>query len=243
MDQALLSDYFAHSKSESCLAWRTARGFLGGPAPHQSCTAKASWQNNSNCLKTLIKLSLVESFFIKNENPKDHWPTKKLCIWCYVRAGRGGPYSFLRPKNRVFIEKLLTQTATRFRVKLYRKAIAGNHLHLIILCPDKDSYHGFISVVSGRLASHVMNYQSFNSFVKSLNAANRISAAEVFGTDQRFFNFRPFSRVLNWGKDFTASCSYIQQNTLEALGFIAYKPRKDFYSRWIVRTYPVLSSA
>lgn len=172
----------------------------------------------------------------------------------------GGPYSFLRPKNRVFIEKLLVQTAARFRVKLYRKAIAGNHLHLIILCSDKDSYHGFISVVCGRLASHVMNYQSFKNFVKSLNATIRGSASgactadaggaprtshattEAFGTDQRFFNFRPFTRILNWGKDFTAGCSYTQINTLEALGFIAYKPRKDFYSRWIVKTYPLFST-
>ena len=177
----------------------------------------------------------------------------------------GGPYSFLRPKNRVFIEKLLVQTAVRFRVKLYRKAIAGNHLHLIILCSDKDSYHGFISVVSGRLASHVMNYQSFKNFIKVLNAENTKSttaggactadasgaptqaagreSTEVFGTDQKFFNFRPFTRILNWGKDFTASCRYIKRNILEALGFILYKPRKDYYSRWVVKTYPVFSSA
>lgn len=172
----------------------------------------------------------------------------------------GGPYSFLRPKNRVFIEKLLVQTAARFRVKLYRKAIAGNHLHLIILCSDKDSYHGFISVVSGRLASHVMNYQSFKNFMKVLKAASSRSATaggactadaggaphattEVFGTDQRFFNFRPFTRIIHWGKDFTASCGYIKRNILEALGFIAYKPRKDYYSHWIAKTYPMLSSA
>ena len=102
----------------------------------------------------------------------------KRALHVVLRSSRaGGQYSFLRPKNRVFIEKLLVQTAARFRVKLHRKAIAGNHLHLIILCSDKDSYHGFISVVSGRLASHVMNYQSFKNFIKVLNAESSKSTA------------------------------------------------------------------
>ena len=166
-----------------------------------------------------------------------------------------GSYSFRHPKNRRFIEKLLIETALRFNVKLYRRAIVGNHLHLIILCPCQESYHGFISVVSGRCASHVMNYQSFKSFVKiagggsaggaptSAHKGKAANEAELFGVGQRFFNFRPFTRILHWGVDFKKSCSYLLKNTLEALGFVAYTSRKDTYSRWIAHRYPVFSSA
>jgi hypothetical protein len=42
----------------------------------------------------------------------------------------------------------------------------------------------------------------------------------------QFWDKRPFTRILEWGKDFNVISSYLLQNILEALGFIPYKPRK-----------------
>lgn len=206
---------------------------------------------------TLFKKTPHKNFFggkllYKKRKSKRPLAYKKAIHLVLRSSFAKGSFSFLKSKNKNFIEKLLIETAHRFNVKLYRRAIAGNHLHLIILCPDQDAYHGFVSVVSGRCASHVMNYQSFKNFLRinstvsggapdssqRQRAGGAPSNEELFGVGQRFFNFRPFSRILHWGLDFKRCCNYVTRNTLEALGFTPYTPRKDFYHRWIVTLYP-----
>jgi REP element-mobilizing transposase RayT len=136
----------------------------------------------------------------------------------------GGAFSFLLSKNKKTIEHQLRVTSKRYGVKVYRSAIVSNHLHLIIQIHNRKAYLNFIRVFSGQVASHMMNRRSFRQFQKSLPSQNRDSA-EVQGSGQAFWQFRPWTRVLYWGKDFRSACAYVLQNTLEALGFISYRPR------------------
>jgi hypothetical protein len=41
-----------------------------------------------------------------------------------------------------------------------------------------------------------------------------------------FWNKRPFTRIVEWGREFKSVSRYLLQNTLEAFGFIPYQPRK-----------------
>ena len=50
-----------------------------------------------------------------------------------------------------------------------------------------------------------------------------------------FWQFRPFSRIVNWGRDFKMCMKYLKQNILEAFGFVPYQPRKNNYTAWIKR--------
>ena len=59
--------------------------------------------------------------------------------------------------------------------------------------------------------------------------------------NQGFWEFRPFSRIVNWGRDFKTCVQYFKQNVLEALGFVPYKPRKDYYSKWLKDVFPDLT--
>ena len=60
---------------------------------------------------------------------------------------------------------------------------------------------------------------------------------------QGFWEFRPFSRIVNWGRDFKNCVQYLKKNVLEALGFVPYKPRKDYYSKWLKDVLPDLTPA
>ena len=62
-------------------------------------------------------------------------------------------------------------------------------------------------------------------------------------TSQGFWEFRPFSRIVNWGRDFKTCVQYLKKNVLEALGFVPYKPRKDYYSKWLKDVLPDLTAA
>lgn len=146
-----------------------------------------------------------------------------------------GPFSFLLTKNKKAIERLIQIYARQYAIKVYSRAIVGNHFHLIIQISSRKSYNRFIRVLSSQIASHVMRSQSFQEFQKHFleqHAGDPPTAAEVQGKGQAFWQFRPWTRVMHWGKDFQACRKYLTQNILEALGFTAYKPRKNVYAKW-----------
>jgi len=147
-----------------------------------------------------------------------------------------GPFSFLLLKHKKTISAIIHSQAKKYRVRIYELSIVGNHLHFVLKIPDRDSYKSFIRVVSGQIASQVMGSRSFAEFHKRLrgDAPSHPGFKEIQGLEQAFWQFRPFSRVLHWGRDFKTCCAYVKQNTAEAMGFVKYKPRqqKDPFAHW-----------
>jgi REP element-mobilizing transposase RayT len=150
-----------------------------------------------------------------------------------------GELSFRHPRHRSAIERILISTAKKFGVQIYRKSINSNHIHLVLRTPSRRLYSAFVRVATGLIASQVMRGLSFKEFRRTLLASASSAKAsdkqkpEPQGKGQKFFQFRPFTRVLHWGRDFRTCCQYVVQNTLEAMGFIIYKPRKDAYAKWV----------
>lgn len=105
-----------------------------------------------------------------------------------------GQKSFIRKENRILLVKTLEQTAQRFGVKIYRIGNAGNHLHLIVKLTNRFLYAGFIRALTGALALKLK--------IK--------------------WDFRPFTRILEWGRDFKRACDYVFLNELEGAGAVAY---------------------
>jgi REP element-mobilizing transposase RayT len=153
-----------------------------------------------------------------------------------------GSHSFLQPRNKNEISRLIRVISAKYFVRIYKVAIVGNHLHLIMLSQRRQNYKTFIRVLSSQIASHVMRKQSFKVFRRFVLSQNwgdpHPGLSEQQGLGQQFWQFRPFTRVLRWGRDFKNSCSYVRQNTLEALGFVEYKPRQDRYAKWSQKTMP-----
>ncbi|MGE3684245.1 MAG: transposase [Bdellovibrionales bacterium] len=148
-----------------------------------------------------------------------------------------GENSLLKTYNKNPVIGIIRSVAHRYRVRIYRLAVASNHVHLILKFGSRDLYKAFIRVVTGRIANHVMKSNSFKGFVRMVLSAGGVAQLdEVQGKGQRFFQFRPFSRVLHWGRDFRTCCEYVTQNELEAIGFLEYRPRADRYATWFRNT-------
>lgn len=96
----------------------------------------------------------------------------------------------------------------RFGVKVYSIANGGNHLHMVILPRTREAYIFFVRSISGLVARLVL----------------KIKRGSARGL--QFWDKRPYTRLVEWGKDFRGVCNYLMQNTLEALGFIPYQRRK-----------------
>lgn len=137
-----------------------------------------------------------------------------------------GRDSFLVLKNKKAIERIIKIFAKKFGVKIYQQAINSNHIHLLLMITNRYSYRAFIKAVSGLIASHVMGQQSFQQFLKSRQLPF------VGDGGQGFWQYRPFSRVVSWGRDFKKCFKYIEQNILEALGVVPYTTRNNHYAKW-----------
>lgn len=139
-----------------------------------------------------------------------------------------GPHSFRSAKNLQTITRLIEGIARKFHVKVYRYAIVGNHIHMMIGFYSHEQYKSYLRLLCGQIASHVMGRQSFENFRKAL-VKKWGDTSETQGKGQQFFQFRPYTRLINWGRDFRGCVRYLRRNFLEAIGFISYKPRVGRY--------------
>lgn len=144
-------------------------------------------------------------------NPRERRPlSTKRPLHLVLRSSLArGERSFLNGRRRLAIQNLIQRAARAKGVKVYRLANSGNHLHLIVLPPSRAAFHAFIRAISGLIARLVLG-------------AEKGRAQGI-----RFWDARPFTRILEWGRDYKRACSYLLQNTLEALGFAPYRPRKN----------------
>lgn len=165
----------------------------------------------------LLEKNNVKTFggaHLKNSNPKEKRPISiKNCMHLVMRSQHArGDRSFLKFDEA--IKQIINSQAQRFGVKVYRQANGGNHLHLVILPRSRQAFNGFIRAISGLIARLVLKAQR--------GAPVRI----------QFWEKRPFTRIVSWGREYLGVCDYLMRNTLEALGFVHYRYRKSGYDPW-----------
>lgn len=111
------------------------------------------------------------------------------------------------PWNRS-LEKLIYKLAQRFNIKIYDLSLNWSHIHSVILIKSRQDYVGFIRALSSILAK-------------------KIRLAKGFSTP--IFTLRPFTRILEWGRDFANTLNYVLINQLESVSLIN---RKTFVPPW-----------
>jgi hypothetical protein len=115
--------------------------------------------------------------------------------------------SFRRKALAAKVWDIIQKQSERFNVRVYGYGNGGNHLHLTVIPRSRRGYRGFIRAITGLIAREV-------------TGAQRNKPVNV-----KFWDARPFTRVVAWGRDFKQLSEYLMQNTLEAFGFIGYQRR------------------
>lgn len=132
-----------------------------------------------------------------------------------------GDLSFLHSSRVRKIEELVQRLARQKNVKVYRFANSGNHLHLIILPRSLHAFKAYIRALSGLIARITLGAERGKS-------RSDFSPARL---NKKFWDARPFTRIIEWGKEFKTVVSYVAQNKLEAMGFIPYQKRSGRFSK------------
>jgi hypothetical protein len=124
-----------------------------------------------------------------------------------------GPRSLLK-KERL-IHNLILKQGRRHRVKVFHVANGGDHLHLLVRFYKRRNFQNFLRAVSGLIARKTLG----------LERGRVLDSKECNSTSWlgKFWDQRPFTRIVSWGPDFNALRSYLKSGMTEALGFL---PRK-----------------
>ncbi|HAG91553.1 MAG TPA: hypothetical protein DCL41_06760 [Bdellovibrionales bacterium] len=101
-------------------------------------------------------------------------------------------------KHRNFIQQTLEKQAANFHHKLLTWSVQKDHIHLLIRFFDRLSYIKFIRALTGLIARKL---------------------------GRGLWKFRPYTKVLSWGRETWNVNNYIFRNELEVFKFWKYKPR------------------
>jgi REP element-mobilizing transposase RayT len=108
--------------------------------------------------------------------------------------------------------------AKQYGIKIYKFANVGNHIHLLIKLSNRFTFAPFMRALAGIIAMKVTG-------ARKLATLRNIRSPKDDDSVAKFWDFRPWSRIVEWGKAFKHAKSYVIQNEKEASGEILYKPR------------------
>lgn len=116
-------------------------------------------------------------------------------------------WSFRAHKNRKHIESILKAQAQRYGVKLLEFVNGGDHLQMVLKIADRVSFHSFMRAISGMIAMKVSG------------------SAKTRALKNKFWNFRPWTRVVEWAQGISLAADELIHQHLEKMGLILDLPR------------------
>ena len=123
-----------------------------------------------------------------------------------------GDWSFRTPKNFQAVNSLTRKFAERFKVQVLRLSNNHNHLHYHLRFPSKKAYVKFIRALTAALAI-------------AITGVTRWTKALA----KKFWDRRPYTRVIETLHQYATYENYLDLNDLEAEGF----PRP--VARWMLK--------
>lgn len=132
-----------------------------------------------------------------------------------LRSSRAkGDWSFRRRANRKKVESIIAKFGDKYAVRILSLANVGNHLHLQIQLTNRFTYKPFIRAVTAAIAM-------------SITGRNRWTASQ--SQKAKFWDYRPYTRVVVGFKALLGLRDYIRINQLEGYGY--HRSEAEFFVR------------
>jgi putative transposase len=135
----------------------------------------------------------------KNRGPRPL--ATKESMHLVLRSSKAtGEWSFKRKNNELKIKAILTKFSHRYWVKILSVANVGNHLHLHIQLTKRFGYKPFIRAITSAIAMAITGVSRW----KKIKA--------------KFWDYRPFTRVIRGFHALITIKDYLAINQLEGIG-------------------------
>lgn len=145
-------------------------------------------------------------------------------------------------KYKKLIKEEMQKFSNKFGLKIFSYTIMNDHIHLIIQIQNRNAYTYFVQAFAGSVALKIVKLKKGENLSKATNsdiALNDVSThnktlapntlkktkgQQNFKT-KGFWFARPYTRILEWGKDLQTTLDYLYQNEMEAIGMARYSER------------------
>lgn len=138
-------------------------------------------------------------------------------------SGQTPGWSLKLPQNAKYIERTIRLNAERFGVRIQEFSNNGNHLHLLLRITNRTLYKRFIKAVTGAIALKITGSNRLERLTKGKRRDGKF----------RFWDFRPFSRIVVGWKGYIIARDYVVMNALESLQIIPYQTHRN-QGRWAI---------
>ena len=109
-----------------------------------------------------------------------------------------GKMSLLSMQNRILIEQIIKTHASKVKAKIHASQNVGSHIHLLMTFKTKTALTNFLKTITALISRHVTKAKKGKPFGK------------------RFWDERPFTRIVKGLRDFRGMLNYILKNKIEA---------------------------
>jgi putative transposase len=132
-----------------------------------------------------------------------------------------GNWSFKKSQNEQKIKIIIEKFSRKYGVNILSLANVGNHLHFQIKLSSRFTYAPFIRAVTGSIAMAVSNSSRWSPLKNRPNKNRRTEGSPVnskASVKDRFWDYRPFTRIVQGYRAFLKLKDYIELNRLEGFG-------------------------
>lgn len=154
----------------------------------------------------------------KHGRPLSTTSTMHIVLRSTQAKGSKSFYRYRKP-----ITEILSKFADKYGIKIVTFANAGNHLHLQIKLSNRFAYFKFIRAVTAAIAMKVGGVNRWTKKLATYEVKQHEMAQQTSSSSDRlrnrFWDRRPFSRVVESFKAYLNLKDYIRINQLEGEGY------------------------
>jgi REP element-mobilizing transposase RayT len=135
-----------------------------------------------------------------------------------------GSWSFLTPKNRQIIRKILTEKSKKWGVQITEVVNVGNHLHIKLKFKYREGFQNFLRSTTAQIARKITNAKK----------GNKLKAPSE--NQNKFWQGLAFTRVLKTSFEELQLKGYFKANRKQAKQ--GEKAREEFlnkFNEWIYK--------
>ena len=142
-----------------------------------------------------------------------------------------GDWSFRRPRNAAHVSRIIDKFSVTYGVRVISMANVGNHLHLQIKLSNRFGYAPFIRAATAAIAMAVTGRNRWSSVAgaEKIETSTSLNLTRDAATDldtspkrpakrEKFWDYRPFTRVVEGLRALLGLRDYVRINQLEGAG-------------------------
>jgi REP element-mobilizing transposase RayT len=134
-----------------------------------------------------------------------------------------GDWSFSRSSNSKKIQTIVSKFSAKYGIRIVSMAYVGNHLHLQIKLGNRHTYRPFVRAITGAIAMAITGTCRWRT-------KERVFGERGVTGGDRFWDRRPFTRVVSGLRGHLVLKDYIQINRYEGFGYDRTQAR--FLTEW-----------